>query len=127
MFGTSLSGLTSVQPQLPAGGTRPPLHPHTACETQSAITESGIQAAPGGPITSVQSNLDAPGATLRWADAVTAAIGEIKRTAGQEGVPVQLSTGLTTDLTNLLAKGLSGVPNASALVTRALKSVGAGS
>ena len=124
MFGQALEPITAVQPQLPAGGARPPLHPNTPCETQPAITQSGIQATPGGPISSVSSNLDAPGATLRWADAVTAAIGEIKRTAGQEGVPVALSQTLTSALTGLLQKGLAGVPNAGTLLTRTLQSIG---
>jgi hypothetical protein len=127
MFGSALEPLTSVQPQLPAGGTRPPLHPGTACETQPAITQAGLQAAPGGAISAVQTNLDAPGATLRWADAVTAAIGEIRQTAGQEGTPVALSSGLTSELKALLQKGLTGRLDASELIRRALESVGAGS
>jgi phospholipid/cholesterol/gamma-HCH transport system substrate-binding protein len=48
MFGQSLAPLTSVQPQLPPNGTRPPYVENVACETQPAITN--LTAPTGGAI-----------------------------------------------------------------------------
>jgi ABC-type transporter Mla subunit MlaD len=99
MFGQSLSGIDSVQPQEPAGGREPPLEPSVPCETQQAITT--LNSPPGAPIQQVQSNLDAPGAALRWTSAVEAAIGELTKEANLEGVKVTLSQTLTNDLATL--------------------------
>ncbi len=113
LFGQALEPIDSVQPQLPPDGTRPPLHPNVACETQAAITESGLQAKPGPPISQISSNLDAPGATLRWKDAVLSAIGELGEIAGQQGHLV--------NITSELAKAL-GITSDSALSSLKLPS-----
>jgi virulence factor Mce-like protein len=99
LFGQSLSGIDSVQPQEPAGGQEPPLQPNVPCETQQTITS--LYAPPGPPITPVKSNLNAPGAALRWTSAVEAAIGEITHTAQAEGLKVNLTQGLQNDLATL--------------------------
>jgi phospholipid/cholesterol/gamma-HCH transport system substrate-binding protein len=98
LFGQALEPIESVQPQLPPGGTRPPLHPNTPCETQAPITESELQAKPGPAIKSVSSNLDAPGASLRWKDVVEAAIGQLGDIAGQQGHTINLTSALAQDL-----------------------------
>ncbi|HET9074649.1 MAG TPA: MlaD family protein [Solirubrobacteraceae bacterium] len=126
LFGQALAPITAVQPQLPAGGVRPPLRSGTPCERSAAITQAGIQAAPGGPIPSVKSNLAAPGAQLRWASAVTAAIGQIEHQAASEHVGVRLDPTLVTQLTAELHSGLAGVPNGTTLLNRALHSIGLG-
>jgi phospholipid/cholesterol/gamma-HCH transport system substrate-binding protein len=88
LFGTSLSAIDSVQPQLPPGGKEPPLEPTVPCETQAPI--SSLTAAPGPPIpaTSTSSALRAPGAKLRWSSAVSAAMQSIKNIAKPEGIKV---------------------------------------
>jgi phospholipid/cholesterol/gamma-HCH transport system substrate-binding protein len=48
LFGQSLAPLTSVQPQLPPNGARPPYVENVPCETQPAI--SSLDAPSGGPI-----------------------------------------------------------------------------
>jgi ABC-type transporter Mla subunit MlaD len=99
LFAQSLEPIDSVQPQEPAGGEEPPLEPDVACDTQQAITD--LTAKPGPPITAVQSNLRAPGATLRWTDAVEAALGQMDLTASQQGIKFAVSSGLQHVLTTL--------------------------
>ncbi|MDQ6748882.1 MAG: MlaD family protein, partial [Candidatus Dormibacteraeota bacterium] len=48
MFGQSLAPLTSVQPQLPPGGLRPPYMESVPCETQQPITD--LTAPSGAPM-----------------------------------------------------------------------------
>jgi phospholipid/cholesterol/gamma-HCH transport system substrate-binding protein len=99
MFGQSLEAIDSTQPQEPAGGKEPPLEANVPCDTQKTITN--LTAKPGAPIQAVQSNLRAPGATLRWADAVEAALGQMDMTASQQGIKFAVSGALKRDLTML--------------------------
>jgi phospholipid/cholesterol/gamma-HCH transport system substrate-binding protein len=39
LFGVALAPITAAQPQVPASGTRPPIHLNTPCETQAPITD----------------------------------------------------------------------------------------
>jgi phospholipid/cholesterol/gamma-HCH transport system substrate-binding protein len=96
LFGSALSSITSVQPQVPANYARPPLHPNTPCETQAPITS--LTATPGPPIQSLKTNLNAPGAALRWTSAVLGAIADIKQVSSQEGIKVDVPTSLTKEL-----------------------------
>jgi virulence factor Mce-like protein len=64
LLGQALSAINGVQPQPPPNGTRPPLHPNTPCETQTAqdlFSPSGL------PPNQIQTNLSAPGAASRAA------------------------------------------------------------
>jgi phospholipid/cholesterol/gamma-HCH transport system substrate-binding protein len=99
LFGQSLSGIDSTQPQEPAGGKEPPLEENVPCDTQQAITT--VDSKPGPPIKQVQSNLRAPGASLRWLSAVEGAIGQMALNANQDGLKYKLSSGLKSDLATL--------------------------
>jgi phospholipid/cholesterol/gamma-HCH transport system substrate-binding protein len=50
MVGMGLAPFAGVQPKLPPGGTRPPLHSNTPCETQAAITNLNTATGPGPTI-----------------------------------------------------------------------------
>jgi phospholipid/cholesterol/gamma-HCH transport system substrate-binding protein len=64
LLGQALSAINGVQPQPPPNGTRPPLHPNTPCETQSA---QDLYSPSGLPPNQIQTNLSAPGAASRFA------------------------------------------------------------
>jgi phospholipid/cholesterol/gamma-HCH transport system substrate-binding protein len=96
LFGQSLAGVTAEQPTVPANGERPPLHKNIPCETQAPITT--VDEAPGPPIQQVQSNLSSPGAALRWTSAAEAAIATFTKTAGEQGLKTQVSSGLAQEL-----------------------------
>jgi len=99
LFGQSLEAIDSTQPQEPAGGKEPPLEADVPCDTQQTITS--VDAKPGPPISAVQSNLRAPGASLRWTDAVEAALAQMDMTAKQQGIKFAVSGALQHDLTTL--------------------------
>jgi hypothetical protein len=82
LFGQALAPLEGEQPQ--AAAHAPALQPNTPCETQQPITD--LTAATGGPPTQMSSNLSAPGAALRWTSAAAAAIPQIQKLAGQDGL-----------------------------------------
>jgi phospholipid/cholesterol/gamma-HCH transport system substrate-binding protein len=84
LFGQSLGPITSVQPTPPPNDQRPPLEENVPCETQAPITN--LNEAPGPPIKQVSSNLNAPGAKLRWGSAADALIAMIKAQAKQQGL-----------------------------------------
>ncbi len=84
LFGQSLAPLEGEQPQSPPGQKSPPLEPNVPCETQPPITD--LTAATGGPPQQESSNLSAPGASLRWTSAATAAIPQIQQLAAQDGL-----------------------------------------
>ena len=58
--------------------------PNVPCETQPPITD--LSAPTGGPPQQQSSNLSAPGASLRWTSAATAAIPQIQQLAAQDGL-----------------------------------------
>ncbi len=89
LFGQSLAPLTSVQPQLPPGGIRPPLHPGTPCETQAPITD--LSAPAGPPLAQASTDLSAPGASLRWKSSAQATVALVKEMAKQQGSGVTLA------------------------------------
>jgi phospholipid/cholesterol/gamma-HCH transport system substrate-binding protein len=86
LFGQSLAPLQGEQPQSPPGQHAPPLQPNVPCETQPPITD--LSAPTGGPPAQQSSSLGAPGASLRWTSAATAALGQIQQLAAQNGLKV---------------------------------------
>jgi phospholipid/cholesterol/gamma-HCH transport system substrate-binding protein len=84
LFGQTLAPLQGEQPQPPPGQHSPPLQPNVPCETQQPITD--LSAPTGGPPAQQSSNLAAPGASLRWTSAATAAIPQIQQLAAQNGL-----------------------------------------
>jgi phospholipid/cholesterol/gamma-HCH transport system substrate-binding protein len=84
LFGQSLAPLQGEQPQPPPGQHAPPLQPNVPCETQQPITD--LSAPTGGPPAQQSSNLSAPGASLRWTSAATAALGQIQQLVAQNGL-----------------------------------------
>jgi ABC-type transporter Mla subunit MlaD len=90
LFGQSLAPITSVQPRLPPGGNRPPLHSGVPCETQAPITD--LSAPAGPPLQQVATDLSAPGASLRWKSAAQSMLGMIRSAAKQQNVAVTLSS-----------------------------------
>jgi phospholipid/cholesterol/gamma-HCH transport system substrate-binding protein len=89
LFGQALAPITSVQPQLPPGGTRPPLHSGIPCETQAPITD--LSAPAGPPLKQAATDLSAPGAALRWKSAAQATVGLVRDIAKQQGTSVTLA------------------------------------
>jgi hypothetical protein len=92
MFGQSLAPLTSVQPQLPPGGKRPPLNENAPCETQTPITD--LSAPSGRPLKQLNTNTSAPGAALRSKSAAQSAVGLLKGDAKQQGLGLSVSHAL---------------------------------
>ncbi len=92
LFGQSLTKITSVQPQLPPGGHRPPLKPNVPCETQPKITD--LSAPSGPPLPALSSDLSAPGASPRWQAAAQDTIGTIRNVAKQQGLSVNVPSNL---------------------------------
>ena len=86
LFGQALAPLQGEQPQPPPGNKNPPIEPNVPCETQPPITD--LSAPSGGPPSTQSSNLAAPGASLRWTSAATAALSQIEQIAGQNGLKV---------------------------------------
>lgn len=84
LFGQALAPLQGEQPQPPPGQHAPPLQPNVPCETQQPITD--LSAPTGGPPAQQSSSLAAPGASLRWTSAATAAITQIQQLAAQNGL-----------------------------------------
>jgi phospholipid/cholesterol/gamma-HCH transport system substrate-binding protein len=84
LVGQALAPLEGEQPQPPPGGKAPPLEPNVPCETQQPITD--LTASTGGPPAQESSNLSAPGAALRWDSAAAAALPQISKLAGQDGL-----------------------------------------
>jgi phospholipid/cholesterol/gamma-HCH transport system substrate-binding protein len=92
LFGQALGPITAVQPQLPPGGKRPPLHSGIPCETQAPVTD--LSAPAGPPLKQVATDLSAPGAALRWKSAATSALDLFRTTAKQQGLSVRLPNSL---------------------------------
>jgi hypothetical protein len=99
LFGQALAPLQGEQPQPPPGQHAPPLQPNVPCETQQPITD--LSAPTGGPPQQQSSGLSAPGASLRWLSAATAAIPQLQQLASQgglslgtAGLPASVTSGL---------------------------------
>jgi hypothetical protein len=84
LLGQALAPLQGEQPQPPPGEKAPPLQPNVPCETQPPITD--LSTPTGGPPQQMSSNLSAPGASLRWTSAATAALSQIQKLASQDGL-----------------------------------------
>jgi ABC-type transporter Mla subunit MlaD len=84
LLGQALVPLQGEQPQPPPGEKAPPLQPNVPCETQPPITD--LSTPTGGPPQQMSSNLAAPGASLRWTSAATAALSQIQKLASQDGL-----------------------------------------
>jgi ABC-type transporter Mla subunit MlaD len=96
LFGTSLTQITSVQPQVPKNYANPPLMPSVPCETQAAISD--LTAAPGPPIQPMHTSLSAPGAQARWNSVVAGALADMKQIVEPTGVKVNIPTTLLKEL-----------------------------
>jgi phospholipid/cholesterol/gamma-HCH transport system substrate-binding protein len=105
LFGQALTAIDGVQPALPAPHTsgdgasvpvdRPPLEPNVPCETQQAITQSGLQAPVGvGPqqVGSGGTGLPLPTLPTLESKIVSDAVTQIKTQAQQAGMGVRLTT-----------------------------------
>jgi hypothetical protein len=57
------------------------------CETQPAIRN--LSAPPGPPIQPERTSLTAPGASLRWKSATEAALAQIVKIVGRQGLKVE--------------------------------------
>ena len=90
LFGQALQPISAVQPQLPPGGNRPPLHSGVPCETQAPITT--LYEPPSAPLKQVSSDssLSAPGAKLRWLSAAQVALDQIGKIVTQEGLKLNI-------------------------------------
>jgi virulence factor Mce-like protein len=86
LFGQALAPITSVQPQIPAGGQRPPLEETVPCETQRAITD--LSAAPGPPIQAMRTSVSSPAARARWSSVTKAAMATLTNLAHAQGLKV---------------------------------------
>jgi len=98
LVGQALAPLQGEQPQPPPGGKAPPLEPNVPCETQQPITD--LTASTGGPPAQESSNLSAPGAALRWDSAAAAALPQISKLAGQDGLKLGTAAMPTTSSAN---------------------------
>jgi phospholipid/cholesterol/gamma-HCH transport system substrate-binding protein len=98
LVGQALAPLEGEQPQPPPGGKAPPLEPNVPCETQQPITD--LTASTGGPPAQESSNLSAPGASLRWDSAAAAALPQISKLAGQDGLKLGTAAMPTTSSAN---------------------------
>ena len=98
LVGQALAPLQGEQPQPPPGGKAPPLEPNVPCETQQPITD--LPASTGGPPAQESSNLSAPGAALRWDSAAAAALPQISKLAGQDGLKLGTAAMPTTSSAN---------------------------
>jgi phospholipid/cholesterol/gamma-HCH transport system substrate-binding protein len=84
LLGQALAPIQGEQPQPPPGEHAPPLEPNVPCETQPAITD--LSTPTGGPPQQQSSNLNAPGASLRWDSAAAAAIPQVRSLASSAGL-----------------------------------------
>jgi phospholipid/cholesterol/gamma-HCH transport system substrate-binding protein len=102
LYGQALAPIFGTQPMMPvlhnsgdgapAKVTRPPLKPNVPCETQPAITESGIQAAAGGAPAQVKSGPAAPGAAQRQRAAALLELASLVSQDRKSGNPVHLTS-----------------------------------
>ena len=104
LFGTALTPITGVQPQLPAahpsgdGATvnvaRPPIKPNVPCETQAAITQQELNNAPtGSGPQQVATSLNGSGAALRAKSAGLIEEAQLQQQAKQQGLTLGFGKG----------------------------------
>ncbi len=95
LFGQALEPIEGTEPASAPYGKIPPLKPHTACETQAAITQSELDdGGKGAAPTEESTNLSAPGAEARWTSAVEAAIATVGKLVAPQGIKVTVSPAL---------------------------------
>jgi ABC-type transporter Mla subunit MlaD len=103
LFGQALAPISGTQPVSPPEHTsgdgakvavsRPPLQPNVPCETQQAITESGIQSPIGAGPKQVSSPMTAADKTVQQATSALA-INQIRAEAKQQGLGFKLTNSL---------------------------------
>jgi len=93
LLGQALSSINGVQPQPPPGGTRPPLHPNTPCETS---TVPDLYSPSGLPPNQIQTNLSAPGAATRFQASEEDLIGQVSKLLKGEGLSQAVSHAVPT-------------------------------
>jgi phospholipid/cholesterol/gamma-HCH transport system substrate-binding protein len=81
LFGQALQNIDGVQPQIPAGGKRPPYKETVPCETQAPITN--LSAPAGGPIAQTTSgglpvSLSTPAAKANWVGTLANSLKAVK-------------------------------------------------
>ena len=101
LFGSALTPIIGTQPQMPtphtsgdgapAKVTRPPLKPNVPCETQSAITEAGIQSPAGAAPAQVKTSAQTAGAAQRQHAADVLGLASLVQQDRQSGNPVHMS------------------------------------
>jgi ABC-type transporter Mla subunit MlaD len=89
LFGTALAPLTSVQPQPPPNGTRPPLNETTPCETQ--VPQTDLNAPAGSPIKAIDTSLNHRGAQQLNRDSEEAAIQELRSLVRAQHLPFKVA------------------------------------
>jgi len=89
LFGTALAPLTTVQPQEPPNGTRPPLNETTACETQPAVTD--LSASEGTLPAAIDTSSNNPGLPALNRDSAQAAIQSLRTVINREHLPYKVS------------------------------------
>jgi phospholipid/cholesterol/gamma-HCH transport system substrate-binding protein len=101
LFGQALSAINGVQPKPPPGGTRPPLHPNTPCETQ---TVPDLSAPAGLGPSAVKTNLSAPGAAARFVASAQDLVSQASSLFKAQGLPNVVSK-VTAKVSQLLKGG----------------------
>jgi phospholipid/cholesterol/gamma-HCH transport system substrate-binding protein len=89
LFGTALSPLTNIQPQLPPNGTRPPLHARVACETQPVQTD--LSASMGTLPAAIDTSSSNPGLPALNRDSQQAAITELRKVITAQHLPYRVA------------------------------------
>jgi virulence factor Mce-like protein len=88
LFGQALAPLTAVQPQLPPGGVRPPLHSDTPCETQPM---QNVQTPVGQPLTAIDTGSGVNGALQLTRDTQEASIQLLRGLIKQQHLPFKVA------------------------------------
>ena len=101
LFGTALTKIQGTQPQMPTPHSsgdgaptkvvRPPLKEHVPCETQPAITESGLQAPQGPAPHPVSASDTTAGASERLQSAALFELATLVQQDRKSGLPVHLN------------------------------------
>ncbi|MDQ6775500.1 MAG: MlaD family protein [Actinomycetota bacterium] len=102
LLGQALSAINGVQPQPPPGGTRPPLHPNTPCETQ---TVPDLFSPSGLPPNQIKTNLAAPGAAARFAASAQDLVAQVSSMLKDQGL-----SNLVSRVTPTVSQLASGKP-----------------
>ncbi len=102
LFGTALTKIEGTQPEMPqphASGdgaptkvTRPPLKEGVPCETQPAITESGIQSPQGPAPKEISTGPVAPGAVQRQRSSALLGLANLVEQDRKSGLPTKFNS-----------------------------------